>query len=378
MTKVRNPIRSFVSSAGLGLLLLLAVFGLATVMDTTGPAQPIDVTQTGSIEALPTSIWGALQKVTPAPYAFPLPEPVSSPLDGTYAKLDPSWPQWWLCRRCADYRPAGGVWKVQFDLGVMRIYYDVTGWRSFASFVLSADELRIFNDVYCPEGVGRYGWKLEAGELVLSVIEDPCSFGLRGQNLSNQSWLACRSSGQAAEADLSGENPPGCAENPVIPIQEASADLAVDISVHPGDSHHFAKPPDAFALANSENIGPPPGIQVSYDAESIAFGTTRVLWWGGDWIEATTEVDFSAMGVQFWGAPQSGWARILFDGVEVWRGLTSSLGSEQLQYGGYIEISGFQPERHTIRAESLGFDYHPLTVASFGFSRESGVQSDLP
>jgi hypothetical protein len=69
---------------------------------------------------------------------------------------------------------------------------------------------------------------------------------------------------------------------------------------------------------------------------------------------------------------------VLFDGVEVWRGLTSSLGFEQLQYGGYIEISGFHPGLHAIRAESLGFDYHPLTVAGFGFSREGGVASDSP
>ena len=315
--------------------------------------------------------------MTPAPYFFPLPEPVSGPLDGTYAKLDPSWPQWWLCRRCADYRPAGGVWRVQFDQGVMRIYYDVTGWRSFASFTFSETELRIFNDAYCSE-VGRYSWKLEAGELVLNPIEDSCSFGLRGQNLSNQSWLACQSASEAAEPASPEINPPGCAENLVIPIQETLADVAVDIAIHPGDSHHFATSPDEFALANSENIGPPPGIQISYHPESIAFGTTRVLWWGGDWIEATTEVGFSAMGVQFWGAPQSGWARILFDGVEVWRGLTASLGFEQLQYGGYIEISGFQPGLHKIRAESLGFDYHPLTVAGFGFSREGGVASDSP
>lgn len=267
---------------------------------------------------------------------------------------------------------------MQFDQGVMRIYYDVTGWRSFASFTVSEAELRIFNDAYCPEGVGRYGWKLEAGELVLNVIEDTCSFGLRGQNLSNQSWLACQSPSQAAEPAPPEANPPGCAENPVIPLQEAPAELPVVIAEHPGNSRQFGRPPDEFALANSENIGPPPGIQVSYDAESIAFGTTRVLWWGGDWIEATTELSFSAMGVQFWGPPHSGWARVLFDGVEVWRGLTSSLGFEKLQYGGYIEISGFQPERHTIRAESLGFDYHPLTVAGFGFSQEGGVESEVP
>jgi hypothetical protein len=78
---------------------------------------------------------------------------------------------------------------MQFDKGVMRIFYEVTGWRSFASFTVSDDELRVFNDVYCPDVVGSYGWKLEAGELVLNMNEDPCSFGLREQNLSNQSWL---------------------------------------------------------------------------------------------------------------------------------------------------------------------------------------------
>ncbi len=342
------------------------------------PAPAASSAQANPIEASPTSIWSALQEMAPVAYKFPLPEPVPSPLDGTYTKIDPSWPQWWLCRRCADYRPAGGIWKLQFDQGVMRIYYEVTGWRSFASFALAEDELRIFNDVYCPDGVGRYGWNLEAGELVLNVIEDSCSFGLRGQNLSNQSWLDCPTSSQAAEADPSGDISPGCAENPAAPIQEVLANLPVEVVAHAGDSHHFEQPPEVFALANSANIPPPPGIQVSYDPESIPYGTTRVLWWGGDWIEATTDEDFASMGVQFWGAPQSGWARILFDGVEVWRGLTSSLGSEQLQYGGYIEFSGFSPGGHTIRVESLGFDYRPLTVAAFGFSEQGGVGSDSP
>jgi hypothetical protein len=45
---------------------------------------------------------------------------------------------------------------MRFDLGVTRIYYDVTGWHSFASFELSGDEFRIFIDAYCPEEVGRY------------------------------------------------------------------------------------------------------------------------------------------------------------------------------------------------------------------------------
>jgi formylglycine-generating enzyme required for sulfatase activity len=81
------------------------------------------------------------------------------------------------------------------------------------------------------------------------------------------------------------------------------------------------------------------------------------------------------MGVQFFGEPQIGWARVLFDGAEVWRGNTAEIWSKYNYRGGYIEISGFKPGRHTIRAESLGFDYHPVTVASFGFSYEAGVKS---
>jgi formylglycine-generating enzyme required for sulfatase activity len=80
------------------------------------------------------------------------------------------------------------------------------------------------------------------------------------------------------------------------------------------------------------------------------------------------------MGVQFLGDPQTGWARVLFDGVEVWRGNTTAIWSTHGRHGGYIEISGFGPGPHTLRAESLGFDYHPVPVASFGFSDQTGVK----
>jgi hypothetical protein len=83
--------------------------------------------------ATPTSIWGALLEKAPLVYTTPQPDPIDTLLDGTYTKIDPSRLQSWLCRRCADYRPAGGIWRLQFERGVMRIYYEVTGWRSIAS-----------------------------------------------------------------------------------------------------------------------------------------------------------------------------------------------------------------------------------------------------
>ena len=75
----------------------------------------------------------------------------------------------------------------------------------------------------------------------------------------------------------------------------------------------------------------------------------------------------TAMGVQFLGAAQIGWARLLLDGQEVWRGKTAELGHTLDQYGGYVEVSGFDPGEHSLRVESLGWDYRPVAVASFGF-----------
>src|SRR5688572_424742 len=80
-----------------------------------------------TVTGTPTSIWKALQESTPVAFFTPLPSSAQTVIDGIYTKIDDSWPQWWRCMRCGDYRMAGGIWKIQFDQGVMRIFYDVTG-----------------------------------------------------------------------------------------------------------------------------------------------------------------------------------------------------------------------------------------------------------
>jgi hypothetical protein len=139
------------------------------------------------------------------------------------------------------------------------------------------------------------------------------------------------------------------------------------VTVHGGDSHYFDSPPDVYAVANDKNVPSPEGIQLRYHEESIPYGTHRVLWWKGDWLEATTGLPYTSIGVQFWGSGYLGWARVLFDGTEVWRGSTTALGKSLAYYGGYIEISGFEPGEHTLRVENLGFDYRPIKVVAFGF-----------
>lgn len=336
------------------------------IVSKRNPAQSDHV----ELPAAATTAWDALLEQIPVAYTTSLPEMTATPLDGTYAKIDQSQPQWWLCLRCADYRPAGGIWKLQFDKGVMRIYYEVTGWKSIASYAVDGDQLIIFNDPYCRDEVGEYTWRTVEGNLELEVNQDTCSFDLRGQNLGQQPWSTCAASQPT---------PSGCEENLPVPAVPAAADLPVLVSVHSGDSRLYAQPPELYAPANSDDTPPPPGIAVTYHQNSIPYGLNRVVWWQGDWVEATTELSFSNMGVQFFGGPALGWARVLLDGVEVWRGNTSAIGTDGLgHYGGYVNMAGIAPGQHTIRVESLGFDYRPVTVSSFGFSNQEIIEQAGP
>ena len=349
---------------------LLGLIGNILPRFSSASAANLTASVTPAAGATPTDIWTALQRVTPIPYTTPLPPPKHTPLDGLYAKYDPSWPQWWACRRCADYRPSGGVWRLQFDRGVMRIFYEVTAWRSLASFRLDGDRLYLFNDPYCPYDVGEYRWNLNGDALALQVVRDACSINLRGQNLSEGPWLSCAPPDQTAAG--AAPLPRGCAPNPPPPVPTTPADSRRTVVVHAGDVRRFAVRPDVLARANTGDQAPPAGIRVLESSDSIAFGVHRVLWTDGDWIQAGSAERFAAMGVQFMG-DHMGWARVLFDGREVWRGDTSLIGTSQGRYGGYVEVSGFGPGRHTIRVERLGVDSRPVVVMLFGFSREGGV-----
>ncbi|MFC2054518.1 hypothetical protein ACFLV7_09540 [Chloroflexota bacterium] len=376
--KNRNSTLFLSALAVLGIIFLVGVLFLLNSAKTVRLTGPTESTQPTRVGATVTSTLNVLLEKIPVAYTTPLPDPIQSPLDGIYTKVDPSWPQWWLCRRCADYRSAGGIWKLEFNRGVMSIYYEVTGWMSVASFTASGDRLHIFNDPYCPEDVGEFTWKLEARQLTLEIVDDLCSFDLRGKNLSNQPWTSCLPPDKTTRDNNLWQKPSGCEENPAIPSIASPTNLHVNIDVHGGDSRFFEKPPEIIAHANSADGSSPEGIRVTYHSDSIPFGLNRVLWWKGDWIQASTELSFDSMGVQFLGDPPIGWARVLFDRVEVWRGNTSAIWSERGRHGGYIEISGFSPGMHTIRVETLGFDYHPVTVASFGFNYHDGVASEKP
>jgi len=171
-------------------------------------------TQSRELTVLPTTTdrWFQLMLVTPYPWTTPLPPATWTAVDGSYAKFDPAEPQWWHCRRCADYLPAGGVWRLNLNNGVYRIYYEATGWRSLGSFALSEDQIYFFNDPSCMKDVGMYSWKLEQGELSLELIEDACAINMRAANFTRQPWLTCTPPSEEAAISDHWQKPAGCVE----------------------------------------------------------------------------------------------------------------------------------------------------------------------
>jgi hypothetical protein len=158
----------------------------------------------------PADIWYQVVMRTPIPWTTPLPPAERSTLDGTFGKFDPTEPEWWVCRRCPDYLPAGGNWRLQFDKGVYRIYYEVIQWRSLGSYVVSGDHIYLFNDPYCQWDVGEYRWKLEDRQLTFEVVQDPCSFKLRAANLTGYAWASCQPPNLEAAISDHWIKPPGC------------------------------------------------------------------------------------------------------------------------------------------------------------------------
>jgi hypothetical protein len=160
--------------------------------------------------ATPQSIWAGLLERQPYPYLVPIPEPKPSAIDGTYTKTVISTAERVHCLRCPDYAPEGGVWKLNLDKGVFRIFHPESGWKSIGTFIVSEDRLLLANDPTCIDGLGLYRWRLENGRLSLEVIDDPCAIKLRGLNLTQQPWVSCRPPNTEAAVTDHWPKPVGC------------------------------------------------------------------------------------------------------------------------------------------------------------------------
>ncbi len=130
--------------------------------------------------------------------------------------------------------------------------------------------------------------------------------------------------------------------------------------------------PEVIAHANSGDFSPPEGIKISAGG-GYALQKAWILYEAGHYLEATTSGDYTAIGVQPHGESIIGWARVLFDGVEVWRGDTSSYwhDGEAYLHAVYVEVRCFPPGEHTLRIEALG-------IEGSGGAAGSGGRTDVP
>jgi hypothetical protein len=135
---------------------------------------------------------------------------VPTALDGTYTKFDPKKTPPVPCRRCPDYIPQGGIWKLNLDKGIFRIFHESTGWRSIGSFIIDGNRLQVFNDPCCIEVKGFYRWTLAQGRLSLQVVEDKCAIRQRAKNLTKLPWLSCQPPSMEAGSSGHWGKPPGC------------------------------------------------------------------------------------------------------------------------------------------------------------------------
>lgn len=70
------------------------------------------------------------------------------------------------------------------------------------------------------------------------------------------------------------------------------------------------------------------------------------------WAEGVCMTQSTMVGVQFWGDENDGWARVLVDGVERWRGNT--YGRYPNLFVRFLEIRDLHAAPHVVRVEPLG------------------------
>ena len=158
----------------------------------------------------PREVWFELLLRHPYPYLIPLPEAKRSDLDGTYTKVVVTKTERVHCLRCPDYASEGGVWKLNLDQGVFRIFHPESGWKSIGTYIVAGDRILLANDPTCIDELGLYRWRVDEGRLALEVIDDPCAIKLRAMNLTQQPWLPCRPPNIEAAVTEHWQKPEGC------------------------------------------------------------------------------------------------------------------------------------------------------------------------
>jgi hypothetical protein len=131
-------------------------------------------------------------------------------VDGTYTKVVAAAAERVHCLRCPDYAPEGGLWKLNLDRGVLRILHPESSWKSIGTYIVAGDRILLANDPTCLDELGMYRWRLDEGQLVFEVVDDPCAIKLRAMNLTQQPWRSCRPPNIEAAVTEHWPKPEGC------------------------------------------------------------------------------------------------------------------------------------------------------------------------
>ena len=199
---------------------LCALCAAALLSAACSPVRPLPAVTPAATQAAeaavtpaPTSTidrWQEVRGWSPYPYTTPLPPQEKTPLDGVYVRFDPRPGERTHCVRCPPYPPEGGVWKVEFDQGVFRVYHPRTGWRTLGSFTVAGDRVTLFNDPQCHLAVGEFAWQRDEGGLRFQLIADDCELGTRAKNFTAQPWQSCQPPNHEAAVTGHWKAPEGC------------------------------------------------------------------------------------------------------------------------------------------------------------------------
>ena len=158
---------------------------------------------------------------------------------------------------------------------------------------------------------------------------------------------------------------------------------AVNVTLRDGDARSFAAPPDVIAYANTQHSTPPSEFTIVISGNIWRYNQWIALLDKGNFARATTTVDVTSLGVQFWGDTNDGWARVSVDGSEVWRGNT--YGTDAKYPGGafvkYLEISGLASGKHTVSVENMGINGgggDDVTIFFFGLRKATTAAPPSP
>ncbi len=158
----------------------------------------------------PQKVWADLFQRFPYPYTIPLPDAKVTSVDGTYIKNKELKSPLVHCRRCPDWAPEGGVWKINFSKGVFRVIHNDTTWRGLGTYVVAGDRILFANDPTCQDIIGLYRWRLSEGRLTFEIIDDGCAIRMRAANLSEQPWISCRPPNREAAITEHWPKPSAC------------------------------------------------------------------------------------------------------------------------------------------------------------------------